>query len=207
MSDRHTITDNNGHASPNRGVSPPRPACSSGYSGFASGRAREDAKVPHAIALAGLLSAHPRPETLPDFLAQLGDGGLGLACVDGEPAVFPISGRDCWTLDSLGLLQPWLNCVREWESRDRPQPSGDNLIAVDEAWARHDPLGRSLTPEQRRSVLWFLKRLPAGEVSRAVVIAARKLPDAGEIGDRFRYFCGICHNKIAERGRGQWSSN
>lgn len=46
------------------------------------------------------------------------------------------------------------------------------------------------------SVRRFLDKLTPMEVKDAMSIAAYSVED---IGDRFKYFCGVCHNKIAEK--------
>lgn len=51
--------------------------------------------------------------------------------------------------------------------------------------------------DYRRTVLSFTIKLPSDELLDAVLIARVKKPEGGR--DGFKYFCGVCHNKIRER--------
>jgi len=49
----------------------------------------------------------------------------------------------------------------------------------------------------RRTVQYFLKKIPFDEICYASEIAADKFV-SNSIDDPFRYFCGICHRRIRE---------
>jgi hypothetical protein len=57
-------------------------------------------------------------------------------------------------------------------------------------------------PEQhyKPTVYLFAQKLPPAAVLEAVELARAKVPFGGE--DGFRYFCGVCHNKIREQNAG-----
>jgi hypothetical protein len=48
----------------------------------------------------------------------------------------------------------------------------------------------------KATVHLFARKLPLGDLFIAIDIAHAKFPWGGE--DAFKYFCGICHNKIRE---------
>lgn len=76
-------------------------------------------------------------------------------------------------------------------ARRRLLKAVDEVVAVYEA---RDP-GYTLTESARSSIERFLKKLPLPEVIEAMEKALLVKPDAS-----FKYFCGICWNKIKRGG-------
>lgn len=48
----------------------------------------------------------------------------------------------------------------------------------------------------KKSLVLFLRTLKYSDVTSAMRIASRKIPNEDEIEERYRYFCGICWNCI-----------
>ena len=76
-------------------------------------------------------------------------------------------------------------------------PLDANITKLLKYW-RALPGGCTLDDEQISSVLTFLRILPAEEIMEAMDAAGRKVGGDKCVG-RFRYFCGICHNKIDDK--------
>ena len=70
------------------------------------------------------------------------------------------------------------------------------LQEINDYWASFCDGEFILNEDGLSSVRRFLTRLTPMEVKEAISIAAIAVED---IEDRFRYFCGVCHNKIAEK--------
>ena len=56
----------------------------------------------------------------------------------------------------------------------------------------------SLNEYGEQTIRKFIKYLTVSEIKDAIDIASQKLP-ISKIEERFKYFCGICHNRIAEK--------
>lgn len=70
------------------------------------------------------------------------------------------------------------------------------LQEINDYWASFCDGQFILNEDGLSSVRRFLTKLTPTEVKEAISIAANAVED---VEDRFRYFCGVCHNKIAEK--------
>lgn len=199
---------NNGTGTSHRDAPPPLTTRPGAGHGFPFGYSHAPAEPPHLMAVAKLLSRDDRPHSLDDLLFELGRHGLALGYIGGEPAIVSVAGAPHRSLASMGLGDRWIESLGEWDRNVRHEPDEDELEydgqdpgtdAIDRVWSSLDPLGRRLTQDERASVRQFLWRLPFGVVEDAMRIAADKIPDGRGPSARFRYFCGICLNKL--RGR------
>ena len=70
------------------------------------------------------------------------------------------------------------------------------LQEINDYWASFCNGQYIISEKGLSSVRLFLKKLTPMEVREAISIAAKAVED---VEDRFKYFCGVCHNKIAEK--------
>jgi len=69
------------------------------------------------------------------------------------------------------------------------------LQELNEYWSSLCDNEYSLNESGLESLSAFLENLVPFEIKESMKIAAKKIP-ANDMGNRFKYFCGICHNKI-----------
>ncbi len=113
------------------------------------------------------------------------------------------SGGQRFRLQRLGLLDRWNAALAAWgedanyPSRGTVRTRGKGVDEIAALWHEFSNNSSKLSPNERLSVRDFLEELSYDDVCKALEITASRLsgkPDE----DRFRYFCGICWNKIKE---------
>lgn len=82
--------------------------------------------------------------------------------------------------------------------RQKRQEEEQTIEMFGEYWSFMCDDEYELSDREKASLRKFLRSLTYREIREAMEIAAQRIPKS-RIHDRFRYFCGICHNKISDK--------
>jgi len=84
------------------------------------------------------------------------------------------------------------------DKQSAPLPNGDLVEELHEHWKHLCDNQYTLKYSARKSLAKFAEALGRDEVIDAMEIAAERF-SIDKIEARFKYFCGICHNKIRSK--------
>ena len=137
------------------------------------------------------------------FLARLRISALEFRLRGRSPMVRLVDGSRGFRLKSLGLLDRFNGMMAVWYPAPSIPSSPDNALdALCEKWTELSEGRYVLRNSARKSVSYFSNVLGSDDVSRAMKLAADKIPN-GDFNGRFKYFCGICHRMIDEKKDGE----
>lgn len=83
------------------------------------------------------------------------------------------------------------SCICKQENREKV------VEFISSYWCKHSDNTYVLNDNGKKSIKKFLEKLKIDEILEAIDIASIKLNNIDKIEERFKYFCGICHNKIS----------
>lgn len=90
--------------------------------------------------------------------------------------------------------------IKEYEKAMRSKKAAETrrVNKINKAWLDYSDNKYELNDSGLSTIRNFLRSLTSSEIIEAIEIASKRIPIT-QIEQRFKYFCGICHNRIAQK--------
>ncbi|GAA5117413.1 hypothetical protein GCM10023212_06130 [Luteolibacter yonseiensis] len=141
-------------------------------------------------------------ESFVAFIRALDGFGLEFDVRGKNPRIRECQAAKSHRLRTLGGLPEFLKRLSQWDHFEYGLDlTSDDcaLLTIRLHWIAGTSFNEDISPDNFSGLSYFTHKLGLPVVKDAMTTAQRKI-DSAHLDDRYRYFCGICHNKIRDNG-------